>query len=294
MERRRHRNTEILLPHDEKFDKILQEISEAPSECFLGDFLYKEDICSKGSTLPHYIAARGRLDTVLVEAIHFSMSHGYCVDTLDKNGFTALHIAVRYDRLKNVKILLTFGAQFDIPSPYGELPLHVAITCTKDTGLFDEFLFRHDKAMHMRICGPSERAGLTALDLVVERALREVSLSGDVVFTPTANHIISLVLLKSTGDLENTKFIEELARTNHTSFKRATTAIAHLPSRGAQRLAQKMSFVVREECRRHCPGYCPDAHYDRLLPSAWKRPNYATLEPAPTMRISFPPRSESQ
>ena len=85
----RHRNTPILLPHDETFDKVIQQICEEPSERSLESFLCKEDIFSNGSTLPHYIAARGRLNSVLIEAIHFSRSHGYPVDTCDKNGFTA-------------------------------------------------------------------------------------------------------------------------------------------------------------------------------------------------------------
>ena len=294
MQRRRHRDTEVALPRDEKFDRILQDICEAPSGCLLRSFLCKEDICSNGSTLPHYIAARGRLGTVLLEVMHFSTSHGYSIDTLDDDGFTALHIAVQYDRLENVNILLVAGAQFDILNPYGELPLHVAITSSKDPDLVDELSFRYGNDMAVPILGSSTRAGQTALDLVIERALREVPQHGDAIFTPNVNRIFSAILLKSTGDLENTEYLENHARINHTPLERATRAMGQLKPRGAQRLAITMCSAVRAECRRHGGGYCDGAHYDRLVPSAWKSSNRATFEPGPTMRISFPLRSDSQ
>lgn len=174
---------ETVLSRDEKFDKILQEICEAPSSRLPEDLLCKEDIRSSGSTLPHYVAARGRLEAVLLEVMVASTYHGYSVDTPDEAGFTALHIAVQYDRLENVKLLLTAGAQFNTPNNYGELPLHTAIMSSKEPGLVEELLFRHEDKMDIPIMGSSKRAGQTALDLVVERALREVTPPSDAVFT---------------------------------------------------------------------------------------------------------------
>jgi ankyrin repeat protein len=161
MERRPQRNSELLLPRDEKFDNILREICEAPSACLPNGFLCKEDIRSGGSTLPHYVAARGRLNNVLLEVLLYSTLYGYSVDTLDDDGFTALHVAVQHNRIENVKLLLTAGAQFDTPNPYGELPLHVAILSSKDPGLVEELLFRHGHRMDMQIMGPSKREGQT-------------------------------------------------------------------------------------------------------------------------------------
>ena len=293
-QRRRHRDTEVALPRDEKFDRILQEICEAPSGCLLRNLLCKEDICSNGSTLPHYIAARGRLGTVLLEVMHFSTSHGYSIDTIDNDGFTALHIAVQYDRLENVNILLTAGAQFDILNPYGELPLHVAIISSKDPDLVEKLSLRYGNDMEMPILGSSKRAGQTALDLVIERALREVPRYGDAIFTPNIHRILSAILLKSTGDLESTEYLENHARINHTPLERATMAMGQLKPLGAQRLAITMCSAVRAECRRHGGGYCYGAHYDRLIPSAWKSSNRATFEPVPTVPIFFPSRLDSQ
>jgi ankyrin repeat protein len=285
VELRRHRNTELLLPRDGKFDKILQEISEAPSECSLKNFLSKDDIWSSGSSLQHYVAARGRLDTMLLEVMHFSAHHGYTIDTLDKNGFTALHIAVQYDRIENVKTLVLAGAQLDIPNPYGELPLHVAIISSKDPGMVSELLFRHREGMDVQILGPSKRAGQTALDLVVERALREVSPSGDAVFTPNANRILSDVLSQSTGALENTKFLENHARNNYTRLLRAAIAIKHLSPLGAQRLVFTMRYFLRLEWRRRGASYSYDTYFNDLLSTAPQGASPTVSKTGPSMPL---------
>jgi len=284
-ERRRQRNPELSLPRDGKFDNILQEICEAPPACLPKGFLGKEDIRSSGSTLPHYVAARGRLETVLLEVMLSSTYHGYSVDTLDEAGFTALHIAVKYDRIENVKLLLEAGAQFDTPNPYGELPLHVAIISSKDPDLVDKLLFRHCDSMDIPIVGSSERAGQTALDLVVERALREVPASGDAVFTPSIHRMLTAVLLRSTGTLDNPEFLQNHARTNHTMFLRAIIAIKRLWPLGAQRLVVTMRHALRLECKRRDWTCRCDAHLDHLLSSAPQGPISTNFKPGPSMRF---------
>jgi hypothetical protein len=275
----RNQTRHTLLPRDDKFDNIIRDICEAPSACLPKGLVHKEDFRSSSSTLLHYIAARGRLSNVLMEVMLSCTCHGDSIDTLDGNGFTALHIAVQHDRIENVKVLLTAGALFDAPDPYGELPLHVAIISSNDTGLVDELLFRHKDRMDMKITGSSKRAGQTALDLVVERALREVTLSGDAVFTPTTKRILSAVLLQSSGVPENVEFLRNHARIHHTPLSRATEAISKLSPRGAQHLAVTMASAVRAECRRHGSGYCHGADLARLLSSAWQNPSCAIMKP---------------
>jgi ankyrin repeat protein len=262
----------VQLARDEKFDHVLQRMYEAPSTCLLSEFLEKEDFYSNGSTLLHYISARGRMSNALSDAMIFCAFLGQSLDILDSNGLTALHIAVRYDRIENVLPLLTHGAMFDTPNPDGELPMHVAVTDSKDENLVKKLLWCRGDVMDTQVVAPSTRAGQVVLDLMVERVLREMMHSGKAEVSPTTKEIFSAILTVR-DTVTDTIYIRKHAQANHRLFLQATLAIGNLPRGKGGRLGLLMMKILRKVCKENGWEIPEDAQYNRILPFAWQSTN---------------------
>jgi len=175
------------------FERILQRIHDAPSNCIYKNLLSKEEFFHNGSMFLHYVAAKGRVSDVLMDAIRFTIRNGYSIDEMDEEGYTALHVAVRNDRCDNAQTLLSHRASTWTRNKMGELPLHTYIL-TSESGLLIQQFLHHHGAVVASVQPPSAQAGQVALDLVVERVMRELSQPDTTLCRPATKHILEEVL----------------------------------------------------------------------------------------------------
>lgn len=218
--------------------------------------------------------------------------HGYSIDTLDEDEL--LPCTLLFDTtVAQRQNTVDWGAQFVTPNPCSELPLHVAIMSSNDPGLVEELLFNHGDRMDMRMMGASKSAGHTALDLVDERALREVSSSGDPAFTPTIHQIISTVLCRVRVSLRTQSFsrtmLGMIIRGSYEQLLRSW--IKQLSPLGARRPVFTMRYFLRLEWRKRGSSYSYDTYFNDLMSSARQGAIPTVSKPKPFMhfgRQNFP------
>jgi hypothetical protein len=220
------RNNAPMSPfRDPIFERILQEMHEAPSDCSSRNILPPNEFCNKAdSTLLHYVAARGYMSEVLIKILHFCSHHGYAVDRKDSVGNTALHIAVHHDRVENIVPLCAAGARVDISNRLGELPIHVAVMTSKSPQLLEDLFVRHKNGVKARVDLPSPRAGQVALDLAVERVLNDLV---DYDCTPATRSIL-LEVLKRGETLGDATFLRAHAEKDQELFERAIIVVGNV------------------------------------------------------------------
>lgn len=235
-------------PRDEIFEKTLQKLHEASSDCPSKDILTPGDFKNKGySTLLHYVAARGRMSDALTDILVFCSRHGFCANKVDSTGYTALQIAVYYDRGENIEPLCAAGGRLDMHNPLGELPIHVAIMMSKNPQVLEKLFARHGGAARAPVITPSPRAGQVALDLAVERVLLDLSTSGTQDCTQATKSIL-LQVLKRGETLENTTYLRMHAGKDHDLFKRAIVVVGNVWIGGKLReiMLDVLSDVMQE------------------------------------------------
>jgi hypothetical protein len=176
------------------FERILQRIHDAPSNCVYTNLLSTEEFFHNGSTFLHHVAAKGRVSDVLMDAIRFTTRNGYSIDEMDEEGYTAFHMAVKNDRCDNAQTLLSYRASTWTRNKMGELPLHTYILTSESGLLMHKFLHHHGAALVASVQPPSAQAGQVALDLVVNRVMRELSQPDTILCRPATKHILEEVL----------------------------------------------------------------------------------------------------
>jgi hypothetical protein len=220
------RNNAPMSPfRDPMFERIIQEMREAPSDCSSRNILPPNEFCNKANdTLLHYVAARGYMSEVLIKILHFCSHHGYAVDCKDSVGNTALHIAVHHDRVENIVPLCAAGARVDISNSLGQLPIHVAVMTSKSPQLLEDLFARHKDGVKAPVEIPSPRAGQVALDLAVERVLNDLA---DYDCTPATRSIL-LEVLKRGEMLGDTTFLRAHAEKDQELFERAIMVVGNV------------------------------------------------------------------
>jgi hypothetical protein len=232
------------LLHNNKFEEVLRRIFEAPAAHSGPAILRGNDLLGTGSTLLHYVAARGPMSNILEEILLSWIDHGHSVDKFDESSSTALHVAIRHGRTDNAITLINSGASLIIRDPLGELPLHMAILYGDDSRLVGEIHSRYESAAGMRIQWPSEKAGRVALDLVVDRLLREVPDVGTASCTPTSQEMF-YEITKTMSTMEDTAYLHQHARNSPSRFLQAVAAVDRLSF--GRDLWQTMSGVAKRE-----------------------------------------------
>lgn len=213
---------------DEIFERTLQRLHEAPSDCPSKDILVSSEFYNKAnSTLLHYVAARGCMSEMLIRILRFCSHNGFAIDRKDSMGCTALQVAVYYDRVENVVHLRTAGAQVDISNRSGELPIHVAVMRSRNTQLIEDLLVRHKDGVKMRVEPPSPRAGQVAIDLAVERVLLDLAQVADGGCTQATKSILSEVL-KRGETLVNTTYLRVHAEKDKELFQQAIAVVSNV------------------------------------------------------------------
>lgn len=248
---------------DQKFGQVLRKVCEAASDCMPEDLLTEEDFFDGSSTFLHYVAAKGRVDDVMEDILGFCRHHGHPIDD-DRSATcsTALHIAVRHDRFKNVMLLADAGARtdkIDETDTPGELPLHVAIRISKTPQLVAYLLQRNKRAASQRVQKPSEREGQVAVDLAIGRLLHDLAHSDKRDSTKFSAPVLQEVLasLKGTQVLKDTQHLRAHARQDSDLFLRAIFKVKMLAN--SKNLQQIMEAVLGETQReKQGPGFLCD------------------------------------
>jgi hypothetical protein len=238
-----HEHQQQTLSSATKFEEVLRRIRESPSTDPCTTILCKDDFKSADSTLMHYVAARGYMGEVLKEVLKSGKHHGYSVDALDQSRSTPLQVAIRHRRYENVVALLDFGASVTSAGSDGELPLHMAITSCGEARMVKEIHSRYKDGARVRVQSPSQREGQVALDLVVNRLLREVPELGEAVCTQETKRIF-FEIVKTTPTIESTMYLQRHADDNWVLFLQAMTAVGRLPY--CHKLRDTMSQVAYE------------------------------------------------
>jgi hypothetical protein len=242
---------------DQKFGQVLQKVYNAALDCLPEDLLTKEDFFGGSSTFLHYVAAKGRVDDVMKDILGFCRHHGHFIDdNRSATCSTALHVAVRHDRFKNVMLLVDAGARTDkvdeTHAP-GELPLHVAIRTSKTPQLVAYLLQRNKLAATQRVQSPSEREGQVALDLAIGRLLNDLAQSDKRGCTKSSEVILEEVLdsLKGTQILKDRRYLLAHARQDSDLFMRAYFRVTML---GNSKTLEEIMFAVFRESQRAMQG----------------------------------------
>lgn len=179
-----------------KFALILHRIHETSSDLFYKDLLSKQEFIQDGSTFLHYVAAKGRVREILMDIIRFRQEHNYPIDYKDAEGYTAFHIAVKNDRRENACTLASYGASPVIRNNIGELPLHTHISTSESGTWMSEMLQYQSTGLEAPVEQPSAQAGQVALDLVINRVVRELGRTDAIHCRPATKHILQVVLEK--------------------------------------------------------------------------------------------------
>ncbi|KAM0716764.1 hypothetical protein Q7P37_008209 [Cladosporium fusiforme] len=261
-----------LVSLDERFSRIIQRMQESPMGCSSDSILAVTDFLSEGSTLLHYVAARGYMDSVMMEVLGFCARRCITLENLDDDFSTALHVALVNSRVENVRKLLAAGAHLPEQNHLGESPLHVAIMTTDSPPLVGLLLWYNSQArdssdgqgVNAPVASPSENAGRVPLDLAVDRVLRDMSPSGKRECTQATSGIL-LKVLQSTPIMEDTRYLRQHARDNYTLFGRAIKVI------GKHNLAKRLVATMMEILRAEIEGKHP-AFYGRLYQQQMWRP----------------------
>ena len=67
-----------------------------------------------------------------LEHLKHLVNHGVDIDTVDKYGYTALHIAVIHNQLHTANVLLENGCKTDVKDSEGRLPVEQALYDRRD------------------------------------------------------------------------------------------------------------------------------------------------------------------
>lgn len=265
-------------PHDH-FEKVLRQVHEAPPQDRLEISMPVGDYHANGQTFLHYIAARGRMNDVLRDTLGFCKQLGYSVDELNDQGYSALHIAIQNDRFDNVQLLLDDGASLDVRNPQGELPLHMAVMSSQNLLLVSLLLERDIKGPHKHVERPSDKAGRIALDLVVDRVMRDISASGKSECTYATRKIVG-ALSKKMQTVENRAHLEASVRKDSELFLQAVNVLGRF--RFGVPLSITMMSVFQEF--KGAVGFPFEADCERVLPQ-WQgrlaQEQHLFFDPAP-------------
>lgn len=265
-------------PYDH-FEKVLRQVHEAPPQDRLEISMPVGEYHANGQTFLHYIAARGRMNDVLRDTLGFCKQLGYSVDELNDQGYSALHIAIQNDRFDNVQLLLDDGASLDVRNPQGELPLHMAVMSSQNLLLVSLLLERDIKGPRKHVERPSDKAGRIALDLVVDRVMRDISASGKSECTYATRKIVG-ALSKKMQTVENRAHLEASVRKDSELFLQAVNVLGRF--RFGVPLSITMMSVFQEF--KGAVGFPFEADCERVLPQ-WQgrlaQEQHLFFDPAP-------------
>lgn len=97
-----------------------------------------------------HVAAMGKMREEL-KIVELLLQNGANINTLTKNkNWSALHYAVHFQALENVKTLAGYGADLSIEAKKHWTPLHESIKGGKKTKKITEFLIQHGASMNIR------------------------------------------------------------------------------------------------------------------------------------------------
>jgi hypothetical protein len=241
---------------DGHFERILDRVLEAPSNCSYMNLLSKEEFFHNGSTFLHFVAAKGRISDVLTEVIRFTFGNGHSIDEVDEEGYTAFHVAVKNDRCDNAHALSCSGASPFIRNKMGELPLHTCILTSESGLLFVQILHYHSAGLKASVNPPSAQAGQIALDLVVNRVMNELSKPDTFLCCPATKHILGEVLKRLPMVDDNSRFLlRERAIKDPDRFSRVEYVVRRLSPGHELRKIMAQIMVDRGISARQTP--CP-------------------------------------
>ena len=127
-----YKTANVLLTHDPRLVKEkckkhggipLHWCKEKEQIVLLTQYHTPTEVLSRGSHLPlHVMVMRGRLEA----AVAIILSHGH-INSRGRHGNTALHLAVKYDSVMLVKMLILFGADPRMKNDFEETPGDLAL-----------------------------------------------------------------------------------------------------------------------------------------------------------------------